>query len=67
MSTALRPVLQAADGAVRAADGAVSAEKDVLESTPWWIAMILICTVVPLLAVLKAAALLLAYAAALSG
>jgi hypothetical protein len=45
----------------------VGREKDVLEQTPWWIATILVCAVVPFLIVLNAAAVVMAYAAALFG
>ena len=45
----------------------VGMEKDVLEQTPWWIATILVCAVVPFLIVLNAAAVLMAYAATLFG
>jgi hypothetical protein len=45
----------------------VGREKDVLEQTPWWIATILVCAVVPFLVVLSATAVLMAYATTLFG
>ncbi len=45
----------------------VGVEKDVLEQTPWWIATILVCAVVPLLIVCSATAVLMAYATTLFG
>ncbi len=45
----------------------IGIEKNVLKSTHWWLVTTLAFAVIPLLVVLKAGALLLAYAIALFG